>query len=265
MSKPLVSIVTPSYNQGDYLIDTIESIRSQSYSPIEHIVVDGGSTDESIELLEQHENQYNLNWVSEPDEGQADAINKGFDMAEGEIIGWINSDDLYFDNLVVEKVVNSFTTFTTADVIYGNIAVINSKGKMTSIQCFQEFDSEILKYGNIIPQPGVFLRDYVVDKNKLNTDFKFCVDYEFWLRLSQLGYEFKHIDSILAGYRRHNEEKGEYLDPEIRRNERKTVEKKYKGNNQLSHIRINYNRLKLKLKSVYKSLNMRHNIVPVLE
>ena len=107
MSKdlPLVSIVTPSYNQGKFIEDTILSVKNQSYPNIEHIVVDAGSTDGTLKILRKYEKEYNLKWVSEPDEGQSDAVNKGFEMAKGEIVDWINSDDVYFDTMTISYVV----------------------------------------------------------------------------------------------------------------------------------------------------------------
>lgn len=107
-NTPLVSIITPSFNQGRYIEQNILSIINQNYPLIEHIIVDGGSTDETIDILKKHESSYNLRWISESDEGQADAVNKGFNMAHGEIIGWLNSDDVYYDITTISRIVDAF-------------------------------------------------------------------------------------------------------------------------------------------------------------
>ncbi|MEM2568057.1 MAG: glycosyltransferase, partial [Candidatus Bathyarchaeia archaeon] len=97
----LVSIITPSLNQGRFIRETLLSVKSQDYPCIEHIVIDGGSTDDTLMILKRYEGTYNLRWISEPDEGHSDAVNKGFRMAQGEIVGWLNSDDVYFDRSTV--------------------------------------------------------------------------------------------------------------------------------------------------------------------
>jgi len=101
VNLPLVSVITPSYNQGHFIEENILSVKSQDYPNIEHVVVDGGSSDMTVEILKKYEGTYNLRWISEPDEGHADAVNKGFAIARGEIIGWLNSDDVYFDHSAV--------------------------------------------------------------------------------------------------------------------------------------------------------------------
>lgn len=93
--EPLVSIVTPSFNQGRFIEETILSVKNQNYPHIEHLIIDGGSTDETLDVIRRYEGTYNLRWVSEPDEGQADALNKGFRLARGEVLGWLNADDTY--------------------------------------------------------------------------------------------------------------------------------------------------------------------------
>jgi glycosyltransferase involved in cell wall biosynthesis len=120
---PLVSIVTPSYNQGQFIEETTLSVKNQDYPNIEHIVVYGGSTDEILEILKRYEGTYNLRWISEPDEGHADAVNKGFAMAKGEIISWLNSDDVYFDKGTISSVMEAFQRHSEADIVYGNCVI----------------------------------------------------------------------------------------------------------------------------------------------
>jgi len=200
--KPLVSVVTPSYNQAQFIEENILSVKSQDYPNIEHIIVDGGSTDETMEILKKYEGTYNLRWVSKPDEGHADAVNKGFAMAKGEIIGWLNSDDVYFDRGTVSAVVEAFQKHPEADIIYGDCAYIWENGTILRVQCVPGFRYSRLLRGCFLEQPAVFFRRHVVEKYKLDKRLKVAIDYEYWLRLGK-RYRFVHIPRILAADRNH--------------------------------------------------------------
>ena len=121
---PLVSVVTPSYNKGAFIEETILSVKNQTYPRIEHIIIDGGSTDNTIDVIKKYEGTYNMHWVSEPDNGQSDAVNKGWRMARGEILGWLNSDDTYMP-WAVETAVKFLTGHPNVSVVYGNCNIIN--------------------------------------------------------------------------------------------------------------------------------------------
>lgn len=201
--QPLVSVVTPSYNQAQFIEETILSVSRQHYTNTEHIVVDGGSDDGTIDILQKYNNQ--LTWISEPDDGQSDAINKGFDMAEGDIIAWLNSDDVLFDVNVLDRVVHYFESLS-ADIVYGDMALLNSESQVLKLQIVPDFDYKRLLMKCFIEQPSLFFRGHVIDDENLNTNLEYVMDYEFWLRLAQ-NYEFKHVDDVLSGDRNHKQRK----------------------------------------------------------
>ena len=204
--KILVSIVTPSYNQGEFIEDTLLSVKNQDYPNIEHIVVDGGSTDNTLEILRKYENQYNLKWISEPDEGQSDAVNKGFRMAKGEIIGWVNSDDGYFDISAISSVVKFFDKYDDADIIYGDVVRIDENNLILFIIKNKKFNYNYLKKTCFIWQPAAFFRRKIINKFELNTSLDIAMDYEFWLRIGK-KYRFQYVNRIFAVDRIHKKRK----------------------------------------------------------
>ncbi len=199
---PLVSIITPSYNQAQFIEETLLSVRVQDYPNIEHIVIDGASSDNTVDILRKNENYYNLRWISEPDNGHADAVNKGFEMANGNIIGWLNSDDVYFDRSTVSAVVEAFRKYQEAHVIYGDVAYIWEDGRILRVQCMPSFRYSRLLRGCFLGQPSVFFRRRVLEDHKLDVRNKVAIDYEYWLRIGK-NCRFHHIPRILAGDRNH--------------------------------------------------------------
>lgn len=213
MSVPTISIVTPSYNQIEYLRDNLDSIERQTYGDIEHVVLDGGSTDGSRAVIKDYADQaaHDVVWRSEPDGGQSAAINEGFERATGDIIGWLNSDDVYFDRDVLSRVAMWFDR-TGTDVIYGDLAYIDNHSRVTEIDIRPNFDRSKLSYRILIGQPAAFFTCKTLETERLDTDLNFCMDYEFWIRLSQ-DVDFYHVRDVLAGFRRHEEQKTDDMAP----------------------------------------------------
>jgi len=225
--NPLVSIVTPSYNQGRFIETTLLSVKKQDYPNIEHIVVDGGSTDHTLDVLGKHRKEYNLKWISEPDKGQSDAVNKGFDMASGEIIGWLNSDDVYFDRQVISNVVSEFRKMRDVDILYGDGAIINERDLILGItHTNPQFNYSRLLRTNFIFQPASFFKRRVIQKDKLDITIDLPMDYEYYLRLAKAGYVFKHVNRVLAAFRVHKTAKSSARADEMRI-ETKKVRKLY--------------------------------------
>ncbi|MBE0417863.1 MAG: glycosyltransferase [Coriobacteriia bacterium] len=188
-----------------WLSDNLRSVACQTYPHIEHVVMDGGSTDGSVEILEAAGDS--VIWRSESDEGQSHAINKAFQVSSGEIIGWINSDDAYFDCRVIEDVVAYFEAHPATDVVYGHCAQTTADGMMIQILWAAPFSGELLRTVDIISQPGVFIRRRVLSDPMLDESFHFTMDYELWLRLEAAGARFARIPRIVAIDRHQSERK----------------------------------------------------------
>src|ERR1700722_10529010 len=202
-----LSIVTPSFNQAQFIEETLQSVRSQKSSGLEHIVIDGASTDGTVQILKKYcstPGWEHLRWISEPDHGQSDAINKGFRMATGDIIGWLNSDDLYEANSFA-KVAKAFEENPFVDFIYGDYLIIDETGKTLISKKEIDFDWEIMLCGlNYIAQPNVFFRSRVFkDLGYLDDSLHYVMDYEFWLRAASRGFLFQHGPSAFAACRWH--------------------------------------------------------------
>tara|TARA_B100000315_G_C14425753_1_gene517746 strand:- start:32 stop:853 length:822 start_codon:yes stop_codon:yes gene_type:complete len=206
-----ISIVTPSFNQGQYLEETIQSVLTQSYSNLEYIIIDGGSTDNSVEIIKKYE-QYITYWISEPDNGQSHAINKGFAKATGEIIAWINSDDIYFPG-TFKKVNEIFNDNPEIDVLYSNGVWINAKGNIILCRKNLPFHYNSWFYGMADPfQPEVFYRYKVLNKvGYVDESFKMMMDREWWIRMENKGCKFKYIDDEFAAIRKYSDTKTSQL------------------------------------------------------
>lgn len=198
-NSPLVSVITPCFNASRFIVETIESVCNQNYSNIEHIVMDGGSDDGTQQLLACFPK---LIWVSEPDCGQSDALNKGFQRSKGEIIGWLNADDTYWSD-AVSIAVHFLQENPEIDIVYSDVQVVDDVGKFIGISKSQPFDLSTLIGTNYIRQPTVFMRRSVIDKLKgVDESLHYVMDYEFWLRAGLAGFRMQYIEGqILANFR----------------------------------------------------------------
>jgi glycosyltransferase involved in cell wall biosynthesis len=197
---PLVSIVTPSYNQGRYIEETIHSVLNQNYPKLEYIVVDGGSSDHTVEILKKYEGR--LTWISEKDRGQADAINKGFRMAKGEIVAWLNSDDTYLPG-AVPQAVRYFEAHPEVGMLYGEGYHIDEDGDLIERYYTEPFDYQRLSEVCFICQPTVFLRAEVIRAvGPLDITLDYCMDYEYWMRIAK-RFRIGYLGAYLANSRLH--------------------------------------------------------------
>ncbi|MDI6716896.1 MAG: glycosyltransferase family 2 protein [Actinomycetota bacterium] len=201
-NQPLVSIVTPSYNQAQFLEENILSVRQQDYPNIEHIIIDGGSTDVSLDIIKKYAAaSSNLTWISEPDRGQSHAINKGLRMAKGEIIGWLNSDDYYLPG-AVSIAVDVLISNPGIGLVYGYCEKVDEQSNKTGLLKSPEFDRNLLfRNPDVIWQPTVFFRNDLLNKvGYLDEGLHFAMDYDFWLRMAKVT-DFKLVPQALAAYR----------------------------------------------------------------
>lgn len=183
--QPLVSIVTPSFNQAPFLEAAMRSVLEQDYANIEYIVVDGGSTDGSVAIIERYASELAY-WVSEPDGGQTDAVNKGFSRATGQVLAWLNSDDCYYPSAVSEAVAY-LQRHPLAGMVYGQADYIDAHGRVIGRFPAAQTDYRRLRRGYVhIPQQAAFWRAGLWRQvGPLDTGLYFAMDYDLWLRLAQ--------------------------------------------------------------------------------
>lgn len=197
----LISIITPSYNQGVFLEDTLRSIFLQVGADTECIVIDGGSTDDSLAVIERYAGRLAW-WVSEADHGQAEAINKGFQRARGEFVAWLNSDDLYLPG-AIQTAVTALQMDPRLGMVYGDAVTINETGHLLNRLSFGEWGfGDLIKF-RMICQPAVFMRRSVLGQaGFLDPSYHFMLDHHLWIRLARLA-PIQHIPHILAAARHH--------------------------------------------------------------
>lgn len=214
-SWPKISIVTPSYNQAEFLERTILSVLNQNYPNMEYMVIDGGSTDGSLDIIKKY-GKYLAYWVSEPDNGQEDAINKGFKRATGDIIAWQNSDDIYLPG-AFSNICEAYRKHPDSDVVFGNMYLINENDVVLKDMRFVPFDLEHLVYydWNLSSQ-AVFWKRGLFDRTGYLKDYGVSFDLDWFIRLGRTTDNFRFIKKFLGGYRIHSKTKLSLVKDDIR-------------------------------------------------
>lgn len=200
-ADPLVSIITPSYNQADFLEETIRAVLEQDYPNLEYLVVDGASSDGSVEIIRRYEERLAW-WVSERDGGQAEALNKGLARAKGEIVAWINADDVYRPGAIREAV-KVLLENPQVGLVYARLDSIDREGEVFNTISYRQYDLLDLLSFSIIGQPTVFMRRDVVKRaGKLDPAYHYLLDHQLWLRMAQQG-EIRYVPQVWAAARHH--------------------------------------------------------------
>lgn len=198
---PTVSIITPSFNQGKYLEETILSVLNQDYPNIEYIIIDGGSADNSVDIIKKYEERLAY-WISEPDNGQTDAIIKGFNKAKGSFLTWLNSDDL-FEPSMIKISLHFLQEYPEVGLTFGDRMRIDSKGNIYSFQRYPQFRKLYLKWGLTLPQETVlFRREEYENSGGLTSTLHMAMDYDLWCKLIEIT-KFYHIPAFLGRFRAH--------------------------------------------------------------
>lgn len=203
MEFPKISIITPSYNQGQFLEATILSVLNQNYPNLEYIVIDGGSTDNSVEIIRKYQKRLHF-WVSEKDAGQTDAINKGIRRSSGDIIGWLNSDDKYVEGAFLE-VKNCFERHPDCLLVYGNRILIDAQDNVIGWGVLPPFDPSKSGF-TVCSETAFWKREASQRAGELKTEIRFAMDLEFFCRLYQIG-KFHKTNRFLGCFRCHDNSK----------------------------------------------------------
>ncbi|MGH7332124.1 MAG: glycosyltransferase family 2 protein [Candidatus Rokuibacteriota bacterium] len=199
-----MTVVTPSFNQGRFIRETIESVLGQGYGALEYLVIDGGSSDETLDILKDYGTR--LTWVSEPDRGQASAINKGWRGGRGTIVAYLNSDDTYLPG-AVERAVSALRASPEAGAVYGEGYHVDEAGRVLHRYPTEPFDLDRLAETCFICQPTVFLRREVVERvGYLDETLQYCMDYDLWIRVGRVT-TFAQVSDFLATTRLHADTK----------------------------------------------------------
>ncbi len=229
MTLPLISVVTPSYNQGDFIEETILSVLTQDYAKREYLILDGGSTDESVDIIRRYADQLDY-WVSEPDRGQSHAINKGFGMTRGDVLTWINSDDVYLPG-ALSAVAECFSTHPEVDLVYGDFVYTDLQGKvLRRRKVFSKISYDHMVFHDYLGQPAVFFRRSLFEQVGLvDESLYYSMDWDLFIRMWKVARPM-HLPRVLATFRLNHAAKTNAEDDVKWQRERRIIEQRYMRN-----------------------------------
>lgn len=222
---PKISIITPSYNQGAFLEQTICSVLEQNYPNLEYIVIDGGSTDNSVEIIKKHADKLSY-WCSKKDNGQTDALNTGFQRATGDIVAWLNSDDEYCPG-ALDAIAKAFMADDKIDFVFGNKFAIDQNGIILRKEKHTKLNfTALVILGSTLSQCASFWKRSLFEQyGYLDDTLRFCMDYEFFCRIGQ-NIKAQHIRRYIAKFRWHSESKSSNIE-DVRLEEHAKIRSKY--------------------------------------
>jgi glycosyltransferase involved in cell wall biosynthesis len=203
---PWVTVVTPSFNQERYIEETLRSVLLQGYPALEHVVIDGGSTDGSVDIVRRY-GDWLARWVSEPDDGQSDALNKGFAGSRGEVMAWLNSDDLYLPG-AIRRAVETLATRPRAGLVYGTCHILDSADLLVRPASPRPFRrADILRGALTIPQPSAFWTRSAWERvGPIRRDYHYCMDLDLWMSIAE-QFDVIYVPEVWACFREHEASK----------------------------------------------------------